>query len=54
MNAATLPLPLAHVGHWSIYILYAVPVVVVLVSVVVTVRRERRAAQEGPSDAQES
>ena len=38
-------IPLAHVGHWALYVLYAVPIVVVLASVLVTVRRERRAAR---------
>lgn len=38
----TLLLPLAHVGHWWGYILYAVPVLIVLGSVVTTLIRERR------------
>jgi hypothetical protein len=33
---------LAHVGHWWTYILYAVPVIIVLVSVAMTLIRERR------------
>ena len=45
---ASLPLE-AHAGHWWIYVLYAVPVVVVLASVVVTLTRERRAAREDPT-----
>ena len=36
-------LPLAHAGHWALYVLYAVPVAIVLFSVVTTVLRERRA-----------
>lgn len=35
-------LPIAHVGHWALWILYAVPVIVVLASIVVTVLRDRR------------
>jgi len=35
-------LPLAHVGHWWVYVLYALPVVIVLGSVVVTLFRDRR------------
>jgi len=35
-------LPLAHVGHWWVYVLYAVPVVIVLGSVAVTLVRDRR------------
>ena len=34
---------LAHVGHWAIWALYAVPVIVVLTSVALTITRERRA-----------
>ena len=33
---------IAHAGHWAIWILYAVPVFVVLGSIVVQLRRERR------------
>jgi cytochrome c-type biogenesis protein CcmH/NrfF len=33
----------AHPAHWAIYVLYAVPIVVVLGSVAVSLRRERRA-----------
>ena len=52
MNAgAIFSMPLAHVGHWAFYIVYAVPVVVVLASVVVTIRRERRAARESSQDS---
>jgi hypothetical protein len=35
-------LPLAHAGHWLIYVLYAVPVAIVLGSIVVAVIRDRR------------
>jgi hypothetical protein len=41
-------LPIAHAGHWAIWILYAVPVLVVLGSIVVQLRRERR--QGGAED----
>lgn len=34
---------LAHVSHYAMYVLYGVPVLVVLGSIVVTTRRERRA-----------
>ncbi len=37
-----LGLPLAHLGHWWLYVLYAVPVIIVLASVVTTTVRERR------------
>jgi hypothetical protein len=35
-------LPIAHAGHWLVYVLYAVPVLIVLGSIVVTVVRDRR------------
>jgi hypothetical protein len=41
-----MALPIAHAGHWALYFLYAVPLIVVLASVVITVRRERREAAE--------
>jgi hypothetical protein len=41
-----MELPLAHAGHWALYVLYAVPVVVVLGSIAVTVVRERRHGRE--------
>jgi hypothetical protein len=39
-------LPLAHASHWAIYVLYAVPVLIVLGSIVVTVVRDRRGRGE--------
>jgi hypothetical protein len=38
-------LPVAHAGHWLVYILYAVPVLIVLASIVVTVVRDRRSGE---------
>jgi cytochrome c-type biogenesis protein CcmH/NrfF len=38
---------LAHAGHWLPQLLYLVPVVALVVAVMVSRRRERRAAQEG-------
>jgi hypothetical protein len=35
-------LQLAHAGHWAIYVLYAVPVIIVLASIAVTMLRDRR------------
>ena len=34
-------LPLAHAGHWFLWILYAIPVIVVIGSIVISMRRER-------------
>ena len=42
MAIAMLSMPHAHAGHWAMYIVYAVPVFVVLASVVKTVLAERR------------
>lgn len=39
-------LPLAHLGHWYFYPLYAVPVIIVLFSAVMTTLRERRAKND--------
>jgi hypothetical protein len=38
-------LPVAHAGHWLVYILYAVPVLIVLASIVVSVVRDRRGGE---------
>lgn len=40
-------LPLAHAGHWTLWLLYAVPVIVVLGSIIASVRRERRERDGG-------
>jgi hypothetical protein len=37
---------LAHVGHWYFWPLYALPVLIVLWSVVATTIRERRASRK--------
>jgi hypothetical protein len=47
MALPALYMPFAHAGHWALWVLYAVPVVVVLVAVGVAVVRERRAQREG-------
>jgi hypothetical protein len=39
-------LPLAHLGHWYFWPLYALPVLIVLWSAIATTRSERRAARE--------
>jgi cytochrome c-type biogenesis protein CcmH/NrfF len=39
-------IPLAHLGHWYFYPLYAVPVVIVLFSAITTTIRERRAHRD--------
>jgi hypothetical protein len=39
----------AHAGHWLIYVLYAIPVVVVGASIVINLLRQRRARQASHS-----
>jgi heme exporter protein D len=39
-------LPLAHLGHWYFWPLYALPVLIVLWSAIATTLRERRAGRE--------
>lgn len=39
--------PLAHVGHWYFWPLYALPVLIVLWSAIATTVRERRADRDG-------
>ena len=39
----------AHAGHWLIWVLYAVPVLIVVVSIVASVLRQRR---EGAADSE--
>jgi uncharacterized membrane protein HdeD (DUF308 family) len=38
-------LPIAHAGHWAIYVLYAVPFIVVGFSILTTMLRQRREHQ---------
>ncbi len=40
-------LVLAHVGHWAIWLLYAVPVLIVLGSIAVQIVRNREASVAG-------
>ena len=39
-------LPLAHVGHYAIYLLYAVPVLIVSAAIVRSMIMQRRWAEE--------
>lgn len=47
---------LAHAGHWSVWVLYSVPVLAVIIAIVVSSLRARRldsappAADEEPAD----
>jgi chloramphenicol 3-O-phosphotransferase len=45
---------LAHAGHWLVYVLYAVPVVVVGASIVISLLRQRRErrADRSPGSAE--
>jgi hypothetical protein len=46
MEAAMTALPLAHAGHYALYVLYAVPVLVVIGSILLSVIRDRRARRD--------
>jgi cytochrome b561 len=46
-NTQSMALPLAHAGHWALYVLYAVPILVVLGSIVANMLRDRRGRREG-------
>jgi hypothetical protein len=35
-------LPIAHAGHWALYVLYAVPILIVLGSIVLNMVRQCR------------
>ena len=39
-------LPIAHAGHWALYVLYAVPILIVLGSIAVTMVRQRREGRD--------
>ena len=41
-----MSLLVAHIGHWWIYPLYGLPVLIVLASVVATTMRERRTKRD--------
>jgi hypothetical protein len=41
-----MTLPIAHAGHWAIYVLYAIPVVIVSISIVATMLRHRREGRD--------
>jgi heme exporter protein D len=47
MEVTTIALPLAHAGHYALYVLYAVPVLVVIGSILLSVIRDRRARRDG-------
>jgi hypothetical protein len=42
-----MALPLAHAGHWALYVLYAVPILIVLGSIVTNMLRDRRGRAGG-------
>ena len=44
----------AHAGHWALWILYAVPVLIVVGSIIVSLIRQRReTAADGPGEEAE-
>jgi uncharacterized membrane protein HdeD (DUF308 family) len=43
-----MTLLVAHAGHWAIYVLYAIPFVVVGFSIATTMMRQRRDGKQRP------
>jgi hypothetical protein len=43
---AEFPLPSAHVGHYALWVLYAIPVLIVAVAIVRSTVAQRRARDE--------
>ena len=52
MPSAQLILPPAHAGHWALWVLYAVPLIVVVWAVVMATVNERRARREEDESAE--
>ena len=50
LRSSEMALPPAHLGHWWAYILYAVPLAVVIGSIVVTRAQDKRAARTEAED----
>jgi hypothetical protein len=46
-NTDGMVLPIAHAGHWALYVLYAVPILIVLGSIVLNMHRDRRGRRKG-------
>ena len=44
----------AHAGHWLIWILYAVPVLIVLGSIILSMVRQRREEDDGEGEPSET
>jgi hypothetical protein len=50
MDLETMTLLIAHIGHWWYYPLYAIPVIIVLASALMTTLRERRGQRQADGD----
>jgi hypothetical protein len=46
-----LLLPLAHLGHWYFFPLYALPILLILISALRTTVKERRKARDSQRDS---
>ena len=42
----TYPVPLAHLGHWYLWVPYAIPVIIVLAASIHAFRQQRREDRE--------
>ncbi|HET9197420.1 MAG TPA: hypothetical protein VFN92_04105 [Solirubrobacterales bacterium] len=45
-----MPLPLAHAGHYALWVLYVVPVLIVAGAIVRSMLAQRRWAREHPEE----
>jgi flagellar biosynthesis/type III secretory pathway M-ring protein FliF/YscJ len=43
---AGVPIPFAHAGHWALWILYAIPILIVAFAIVRSTLAQRRARSE--------
>jgi hypothetical protein len=46
-NTGSVPLLLAHIGHWYMWLVYALPALIVLVATVHSARVQRKAKRQG-------
>ena len=49
-SVSQVMLPIAHAGHWALWVLYAVPLIIVLASIVNSLLRERRQRADDAGD----
>jgi hypothetical protein len=50
-HTGSVPLLLAHIGHWYMWLLYALPAFIVLGATLHSARAQRKARRQGPGGA---